>query len=406
MKVTITKSQASGTIVAPPSKSYAHRVLIVSMLTDKPCTIYNIDLSQDILATLHGLEIFGKTVNCHDGIVEVQGKILLDNLPNHLYLDCMESGSTLRFFIPILLLTGKTITLKGTTRLIERGIREYQTIFQKQGIQIKQSAEDITLHGQLKSDHFILAGNISSQFITGLLFALPLLPQESTITLTTQLESKPYVDMTLDVLRLAGIVIEEQENSYHILGNQCYFARDYQVEGDYSNAAFLDAFNYLGGSVRIQGLNPYSKQGDRLYATYFPLLSQRYASIDIGNCIDLGPILFCFSALMHGGHFTHTSRLKIKESNRIEAVKKELAKCGVSLIEGQDEVWIDNTHLRIPEEELDGWQDHRIVMALSVLLSRLGGSIYGADAVRKSYPRFFDDLIQLGIEVRQDDRST
>ncbi|MCM1513648.1 MAG: 3-phosphoshikimate 1-carboxyvinyltransferase [Anaeroplasma bactoclasticum] len=403
MKVTITKSQASGTIVAPPSKSYAHRALIAAMLADKPCTIYNIDLSQDILATLHGLEIFGKTVNYHDGIVEVQGKILLDNLPNHLYLDCMESGSTLRFFIPILLLTGRIITLKGTKRLMERGILEYQTIFQRQGIRIEQSSEKITLYGQLKSDHFVLAGNISSQFITGLLFALPLLPQESTLTLTTQLESKPYVDMTLDVLRLAGIVVEEQGDSYHILGHQHYLAQDYTVEGDYSNAAFLDALNYLGGCVSIQGLNPHSKQGDRLYTTYFSLLSQRYASIDIGNCIDLGPILFCFSALMHGGHFMHTSRLKIKESNRIEAVKKELAKCGVRLIEIQDEVWIDNTHLHAPEEELDGWQDHRIVMAFSILLSVLGGSINGANAIRKSYPHFFDDLIQLGIEVRQDD---
>ena len=403
MKVTITKSQASGTIVAPPSKSYAHRVLIAAMLADKPCTIYNIDLSQDILATLHGLEIFGKTVNYHDGIVEVQGKILLDNLPNHLYLDCMESGSTLRFFIPILLLTGRIITLKGTKRLMERGIREYQTIFQKQGIRIEYSSEKITLYGQLKSDHFVLAGNISSQFITGLLFALPLLSQESTITLTTQLESKPYVDMTLDVLRLAGIVIEEQDDNYHILGHQHYLAQDYTVEGDYSNAAFLDALNYLGGCVSIQGLNPHSKQGDRLYTSYFSLLSQRYASIDIGNCIDLGPILFCFSALMYGGHFMHTSRLKIKESNRIEAVKRELAKCGVQLIEAQDEVWIDNSHLHTPEEELDGWQDHRIVMAFSILLSVLGGSINGANAIRKSYPHFFDDLIQLGIEVRQDD---
>ena len=145
MKVTITKSQASGTIVAPPSKSYAHRVLIAAMLADKPCTIYNIELSQDILATLHGLKTLGKKVDYQDGIVHVQGKILLDKLPEHLYIDCMESGSTLRFFIPILLLTGKTITLQGTKRLIARGIQEYQTIFQKQGIQIEHAEETITL---------------------------------------------------------------------------------------------------------------------------------------------------------------------------------------------------------------------------------------------------------------------
>lgn len=403
MKVTITKSQASGTIVVPPSKSYAHRVLIAAMLTDEPCTISNMDLSQDILATLHGLEAFGKTVYYHEGILEVRGPILLDNLPHHLYLDCMESGSTLRFFIPIALLTGKIVTLKGTKRLIERGIQEYKTIFQKQGIRIEQSEEAITLYGQLKSDHFALAGNISSQFITGLLFALPLLPQASTLTLTTRLESKPYVDMTLDVLRLAGIVIEEQSSGYRIGGGQHYLAQDYIIEGDYSNAAFLDALNYVGGRVTIQGLNRDSKQGDRLYRTYFSLLHQGYASIDISNCIDLGPILFCFAALMHGGHFTHTSRLKIKESNRIEAVKRELIKFGVTLTEGQDEVWIDNMHLHAPKEELDGWQDHRIVMAFSIMLCVFGGSINGADAIRKSYPHFFDDLIQLGIEVNQDD---
>lgn len=403
MKVTITKSQASGTIVAPPSKSYAHRVLIAAMLADKPCTIYNIELSQDILATLHGLKTLGKMVDYQDGIVHVQGKILLDKLPEHLYIDCMESGSTLRFFIPILLLTGKTITLQGTKRLITRGIQEYQPIFQKQGIQIEHAEEAITLHGQLKSDHFVLAGNISSQFITGLLFALPLLPQESTITLTTPLESKPYVDMTLEVLRAAGIEVEEREDGYHVVGHQHYLAQDYAIEGDYSNAAFLDALNYVGGHVTIQGLNPQSKQGDRVYTTYFSLLSQGYAHIDMAHCIDLGPILFCFAALMHGGHFTHTSRLKIKESNRIEAITQELAKCGVLCIEGEDEVWIDNTHLHAPKEELEGWQDHRIVMALSILLSVLGGIIHGAEAIHKSYPHFFDDLIQLGIEVRQDD---
>lgn len=403
MKVTITKSQASGTIVAPPSKSYAHRLLLASMLADGPCTIHHMDLSQDILATIHGLETFGKTVCYHDGALEVKGQIQLDNLPDHLYLDCMESGSTLRFFIPIALLTGKIVTFKGTKRLIERGISEYETLFHHQGIQIERLEDSITLYGQLKSDHFELAGNISSQFITGLLFALPLLSQESTLTLTTRLESKPYVDMTLDVLRLAGIVIEEQSSGYRIEGSQHYLAQDYIIEGDYSNAAFLDALNYLGGHVTIQGLNPDSKQGDRLYGEYFALLSQGYASIDIANCIDLGPILFCFSALMYGGHFTNTSRLKIKESNRIEAVKSELEKFGVILIEQHDEVWIDNSNLHAPSEELDGWQDHRIVMAFAVMLSVFGGSMNCADAVRKSYPRFFDDFIQLGIKVKQDD---
>ena len=254
--------------------------------------------------------------------MHVQGKILLDKLPEHLYIDCMESGGTLRFFIPILLLTGKTITLQGTKRLIARGIQEYQPIFQKQGIQIEHAEETITLYGQLKSDHFVLAGNISSQFITGLLFALPLLPQESTITLTTPLESKPYVDMTLEVLRVAGIEVEEREDGYHVVGHQHYLAQDYTIEGDYSNAAFLDALNYVGGHVTIQGLNPQSKQGDRVYTTYFPWLSQGYAHMDMAHCIDLGPILFCFAALMYGGHFTHTSRLKIKESNRIEAITR------------------------------------------------------------------------------------
>lgn len=402
MKVTITKSQASGTIVAPPSKSDAHRVLIASMLANRSCKIRNLDLSQDILATLYGLETLGKTVQYHQGILEVTGRIQWDSLPDHLYFDCIESGSTLRFFIPIALLTGKSITFKGTKRLIERGISEYETLFRRQGIQIKHLEDSITLSGQLKSDTFLLAGNISSQFITGLLFALPLLPKESTIELTTELESKSYVDMTLDVLQSAGIVIDKTSNGYHILGGQHYLAQDHSIEGDYSNAAFLDAFNYLGGHVTIEGLNPHSKQGDRMYATYFALLSQGYASIDIGNCIDLGPILFCFAALMHGGHFTHTSRLKIKESNRIEAVKSELAKCGVMLTEKEDEVWIDNSNLHSPSEALSGHQDHRIVMAFSVMLSVLGGSINGAEAVSKSYPHFFQDIIQLGIEVKQD----
>lgn len=395
--VKINKSIACGVLNAPPSKSYAHRLLIASMLSNDNCIVNNISMSNDIIASINCIKALGKDVIINkDSINVISSNKELDD---ELVFDCLESGSTLRFFIPIACLSGKKLIFKGSKRLIERGIGVYEDIFKKQNISLIKEEDRYIIEGKLKSDDFYVNANISSQFISGLLFALPLLDGDSRIIITSNIESKNYIDITIDVLKQAGIDIEFNDNIFYIKGNQKYICNNYTVEGDYSNSAFLEAFNYLGGNVIVNGLNDNSCQGDKVYKEYFDILNKGYACIDIKNCIDLGPILFCFSALKYGAKFINTSRLKIKESDRVKDLASELEKFGVLVIDNGNEVIIDNKNLHKASCVLSGQNDHRIVMALSIMLSVFGGEIEGYEAVNKSYPKFFEDLKRLGVEV-------
>ena len=397
MKVTINKSIGTGIVLVPPSKSYAHRLLIAAALTNNDVVVSNINLSEDIKATISCLQTIGFNVLVEGNQVFVKKR--LKDLPEELTFNCNESGSTLRFFIPIALTFGKRCIFTGTTKLISRGIEPYLDICKEQNIKVFKEESRIIFEGQLKSSTFKVVGNVSSQFITGLLFALPLLDKKSILEITTDIESKNYIDITLDVLKQAGIKIIQNNNGFEIKGNQKYCLENSYVEGDYSNASFLDALNYLGGNVKLVGLNNNSLQGDKKYIECFQLLNDRYVTIDLANCIDLGPILFVFASLKHGGHFINTKRLKIKESNRITDLAHELKKFGVIVKELDNEVYIDNTNVHEATTILDGCNDHRIVMALSVMLTRYGGSILGVEAINKSYPNFFNDLKNINIEV-------
>ena len=399
--IEIKKSKASGKVIVPPSKSYAHRLLIAAALTNKKCCVTNIELSNDINATINCLETLGKKVTFDNNKVIVETLKNFNELDDVLIFNCLESGSTLRFFIPLALTLDKTVIFKGTEKLISRGISVYEEICAKQNIKVIMEQNQITFNGLLKPDTFNIPGNISSQFITGLLFTLPLLDSDSYVNITTNLESANYVDITLDVLRLSGIEIVNIDNRYIIKGSQEYQVSNFIVEGDYSNAAFLDALNYLDGNVELIGLKENSIQGDKIYKKYFKLLSCGYTEIDLQNAIDLGPILFVMASIFHGAHFINTKRLKIKESNRINDLALELNKFGINVEEYDNEVIIKKQELQKPTEILTGHNDHRIVMSLSVLLTLTGGYIQDEDAVKKSYPRFFEDLKQIGIEVRQ-----
>ena len=399
--IEIKKSKASGKVMVPPSKSYAHRLLIAAALTNKRCTVSNIELSNDIHATINCLETLGKKVTFNKNKVTVETIKTLKELEDVLTFDCLESGSTLRFFIPIALILGKTVIFNGTEKLLSRGINVYEEICKQQNINVVKEPNQITFSGLLKPSTFDIPGNISSQFITGLLFALPLLDGDSYLNITTNLESANYIDITLDVLRLSGIEIVNIDNRYIIKGSQEYQVSNFVVEGDYSNAAFLDAFNYLDGCVELIGLKENSIQGDKIYKKYYKLLSCGYTRVDLQNCIDLGPILFVMASIFHGAHFINTKRLKIKESNRINDLAIELNKFGINVEEYDNEVIIKKQEVRSPQEPVDGHNDHRIVMALSVLLTLTGGYIEGENAINKSYPTFFEDLKHIGIEVRQ-----
>ena len=401
MRLTINKSIAEGTIIAPPSKSYAHRLLIAAAFSNTESTIKNIELSNDIIATINCLKTLGYNFIYENNEITINKS--KEQLPDTLEFDCLESGSTLRFMIPIALTTGKNLIFKGTKRLLERGIDTYIELFKNQNIIFEKNSDSIFIKGKLKPGIFKIENTLSSQYITGLMFATTLLEKDSIICIPTNIASKSYIDITIDVLNTLNIKIQKKDNQYHIKAKQQYKGGTYTVEGDQSNAAFIDALNYIGGNVKILGLNENSLQGDKIYKELFNILSKGYETIDISNCIDLGPILFGFSGIHFGAHFINTSRLKIKESNRVEDVKKELEKFGIEVIDLENEVIIKNDNLHKPTEILEGHKDHRIIMMLAILLTKFSGTINNTEDVSKSYPKFFDDLISLGIEVKNEE---
>lgn len=401
MKIKIEKGIARGTVCAPPSKSMAHRLLICAGLSDGECVVHGISDSEDMLATMDCLRALGVKCEKDGETVRVAG-IDIRRAAAPKQLNCRESGSTLRFFIPIALMTGMETVLAGSRRLMERPLSVYEELFLQRGIGFHKTEREIKICGNLQSGDFELDGNVSSQFVTGLLFALPLLDGDSRIVLRPPVESRSYIDMTLSALKLFGIEAGwQEENVLYIKGNQHYRAGEVFVEGDYSNAAFFAALNLLGGQVKIENLREDSLQGDRIYEELFEKLKRPGAEIDLSDCPDLGPVLFAAAAAKHGGKFTGTSRLKIKESNRGEAMAEELQKFGVTAEVLEKEVFVSGQGLRKPEECLDGHNDHRIVMSEAVLLTQTGGIIDGAEAVAKSFPDFFQKLASLGIEVER-----
>ena len=399
MNIIIEKSTASGTIAAPPSKSMAHRMLICAAL-GAGGTISNLSYSKDIAATANCLKSLGATIELNGNTAEVCGINPL-NVKDETTFFCDESGSTLRFLLPVCLLSGKRITLKGSSRLFERPLSVYEDICKEQNIFFQKGKDYVTVCGKLAPGNYTVPGDISSQFISGLLFALPLLQKSSTVTVTGNFESASYIDLTLYALEYFGIRIERINNIFHIQGNQKYIGRDAVVEGDYSNAAFLDALNLLGSSVKVTGLNKDSLQGDRVYPDMFRKLQSTDRQFDLSDCPDLAPVMFAMAAYLGGAAFTGTARLKIKESNRAQAMADELLKFGIKTTIEENSVVIHNGTIKKPKEILCGHNDHRIVMSLSLLCSVTGGEIAGAEAVTKSYPDFFDIIRSLGIKIKE-----
>lgn len=399
MNITINKGIAHGEITAPPSKSMAHRLLISAALAEGVSTVKGISECADVKATLDCLSAFGIKYDISLGDVTVYGKKPVDLAPSS-PLFCRESGSTLRFLIPIALASGRTTVFYGEGGLMARPMSVYEKLFTKKGLTYIQDGESIVVKGPLSGGEYSLPGNISSQFISGLLFVLPTLESDSVIKITTPIESKSYIDLTIAALKSFGISCEwVDEYTISVKGGQAYQPTTVSVEGDYSGAAFIEALNLFGSDVSILGLNPESIQGDRVYKKHFEMLRCGTPNIHIGDCPDLGPILFAVAAAKHGGIFTGTKRLKIKESDRAAAMAEELKKFGTSVSIYDDTVVIYPADFHAPDSILFGHNDHRIVMSLSVLLTLTGGEIEGAEAVSKSYPDFFCGLKSLGIEV-------
>ncbi len=403
MLAIINKSIAEGSVSAPPSKSMSHRLLICAGLSDNITTVNNVAFSEDILATLDCLKAIGATINIDGNTVVIKG-VTPDKFNDNIIANCRESGSTLRFFIPILLLCGKKSTLVGSEYLFRRPLDVYKEICEKQGIVFNLSYGKLDINGKLNLGEYTINGNISSQFISGLLFALPLLENDSIIHIIPPVESRSYINMTILSLKTFGIdIVWQDEYTLFIKGNQRYFSNIVTVEGDYSNAAFYEAFNRIGGNIVVSGLNQDSLQGDKVYYKFFDLLEAEKPTIDITDCPDLAPILVTVAALKNGAQFIGTKRLEIKESNRGVAIAEELAKFGANIVVFDNKIIVNKVDLHAPTEILSGHNDHRIVMSLAVIASVYGAEICGVEAVNKSFPDFFEKIKSLGIRVDLDE---
>lgn len=401
MRIRIKPSQAVGRVTAPPSKSMAHRQLIAAALGDVPRAVEHLEWSEDILATLDCLRALGASVTRTETGVVLGGLNPLA-VEEGTVLPCRASGSTLRFLLPLALLSGRTVTFTGTERLLERPLEPYEQLCAEQRLFYDRQCDRLTVRGPLKPDEFSLRGDLSSQFTTGLLYALPFLDAPSRVTLLSPAESATYIDMTLAVLRNYGIrIVSVGSNRFHIPANQKIRPHPVQVEGDWSNAAFLEALNFLGGQVQVKGLDTLSPQGDKVFRVHFETLRKKKPVIDVRNCPDLAPILMALGAAGRGVMLEGTGRLQYKESDRGVVMAQELEKFGIQVVVDENRVWVEDGILQTPTQPLSSHGDHRIAMALTVLLTLVGGELEEAEAVSKSWPAFYDVLQGLGILIEQ-----
>lgn len=405
MRRIITPARLRGTVTPPPSKSQAHRLLIAAALAEGTSRVSNVAFSQDIEATLACMKALGARVEAEGSTVTIKGlgsrrTAWSPCMCGAVHLDCGESGSTLRFLIPVALAVAGGAFFTGRGRLLARPQKPYADLFAEKGIFFAHEAQAITAGGMLTPGVYRLPGDVSSQFVTGLLYALPLLEGDSEIVLTTPLESRGYVDMTLLALDAFGVHVEETEGGYRIPGGQRYRCADLTVESDYSQAGFYYAAIGLGNEVEILGLNPFSAQGDMRIVPYFLKLSQPgEVELDVSQCPDLVPALAVHGALRKGEvtRIVNAARLRIKESDRLAAVTEELNKLGAQVEEHPDSLTIRGVD-RLRGGMVDAHNDHRIAMMLAVAATRADGPVIldGAESVRKSYPDFWDDYEALG----------
>jgi len=415
----------NGKVKIPPSKSLSHRAVIAAGLSDGQCAIDNISMSEDIIATCVIMEKLGVDIIQLPNKLKVSGKgkpklSHFGTLRNE--LQCNESGSTLRFLIPIAMLTGEKIVFQGKSKLVQRTLKPYYEIFEKHNIKYTTNNGNLPLivDGSLEPGIFELRGDVSSQFITGLIYALPLLNGDSTIKITTKMESIGYIDLTLDVLSKFGVSVENNNyREFKIKGNQHYLKRDYRVEGDFSQAAFYLAAGILGGDVECTDINMESLQGDRAIVDIIKSMGGKItikdgnlkasksdlkgSIIDASQCPDLVPIVAVLAALSSGTtEIINAGRVRIKESDRLKAMATELNKIGADVIEREDSLLIHGKPW-LRGGVVSSWNDHRIAMAMAIASIRCTQdlTIEDSGAVKKSYPHFYEDFKSLGGKVNE-----
>jgi len=404
-------------IVLPSSKSLSHRALITASLAKGTSVIHALAENNDTQATI---SVMKKAGACF----ETKGKdLIVHGIREMAYdgsiLDCGESGSTLRFLIPLFSLSSHPAVFTGHGKLMERPQTVYEEIFHQQHLPFEIQDGQLHLCGPLQSGNYTCKGDVSSQFISGLLFALPLLAGDSTLDVLPPFESASYVGLTMDALKRSGVKIQQEENHFFIPGNQTYAPIDCTVEGDDSQMAFFAELALIQKvPVDVLNLRHDSKQGDHVIVEIVQKLGgtvteiengYRFAggllhgaAIDLADCPDLGPALFALATQCEGTTtFVHADRLRMKESDRIACMEEELQKLGCQMCSDGGTVTIQGRTTIHCNVTLNGHNDHRIVMALAVLATCGDGpvEIQGSEAVNKSYPNFFTDLERTGIRV-------
>lgn len=402
MNIQIQPHKLMGTVRIPSSKSIAHRMLICAALSKGISHISDISFSKDIEATISVLRSFGAEIECFEDSVTVTG---IQTRPETALADCCESGSTLRFLIPVAAALGIETTFTGQGRLPQRPITPYIRELSQKSIDFHdyQNTMPFTISGQLRNGQFSLEGDISSQFITGLLLALPLLREDSEILLTSPLESRPYADMTIHCMEQFGICTKEMDNGWHVFGNQHYQAKTLSVEGDFSQAAFFYVANAIGNQIILENIPAQSVQGDRKIVELIEKICyqqnqpQEKFVIDAKDIPDLVPILAVLATFSDKPTIiTNAQRLCIKESNRLESTANMLNTLGGNVNVLPDGLEIHPASLH--GGTVDSAGDHRIAMCAAVAASRASEpvTILGAECVEKSYPQFFQDYQNLG----------
>lgn len=404
MDVRITPKKLAGRVTPPSSKSMAHRAILAAALARGESRIENLSFSRDIEATLRCAGCFRCDWRQLDETTAVIHGLWgrerdRAGLP---FFDCGESGSTLRFLIPIALALGGGGRFTGQGRLMERPQQPYFDIFREKGISYEQKDGILTIEGELPPGRYTLPGNVSSQFVTGLLYALPLLEGDSEILLTSPLESGSYVEMTLQMLAAFGITVRREGcRRFAVPGNQVFAAQNVRIEGDWSQAGFWYAAKKLGSDLEILGLEEGSAQGDRVVAEHFTrLCKDGDLIIDLSDCPDLLPPLAVMAAVRRGTtRFVGAARLRLKESDRLATVHALLTALGCPAEEGPDSLTVTGRE-ELEGGAVDGAGDHRIVMAAAAAATACRGpvTILGAEAVEKSYPAFWRHYQDLGGE--------
>lgn len=402
-------------ISLPSSKSLSHRALITAALATGVSKIDGVAISKDIEATMRAMSALGASFTVNGNTITAKGAGSL--LKSDGVVDCGESGSTLRFLIPLFALLEKETVFTGHGKLMERPQSVYEELFEKQSLQFEKDGSFLKLKGPLHGGYFSLPGDVSSQFFSGLLFALPLCKEDSVIEILAPFESSSYVNLTIEALRKAGVQATLKDNILHIPGNQTYHSFETTVEGDDSQMAFYAEMALIHqAEVEVGNVSHDSMQGDHIIIDFacqsgakvietekgylFAGGHGKAITADLSNCPDLGPALFALATQLEGTSvFTGCGRLRIKESDRIACMEEELRKLGCDISSKGDRVTVKGKTELNRNVILHGHNDHRIVMALAVLASISDGCIIeDGQAVSKSYPHFFDDFRACGME--------